>query len=123
MGNACVRSVVEGDALDVKRGDGSTHRLPLLSASASLDAANKRAVVSLVNRCLDSKLDCRLRLDGGAAAQGRARRLWTEAASAHNSAAQPDAVTVAQLECAAKAGEWTETLPPHSVTVLEVGLA
>jgi len=123
MGNTGVRAAVEGDAIEAKRGDGSAHRLPLLSASASLDAAGKRAAISLVNRSLDSELQCRIRLDGGAAAKGEARRLWATAANAHNSAEHPAAVAPVEAHCAARGSEWTETLPPHSVTVLVISLA
>jgi len=122
MGNTGVRTVAESDVVDAKRPDGSTHDLPLLSASASADAKGRRAVVSLVNRSLDADLECCIRLDGGSAQSGSARRLWAESASAHNSAQRPDAVAPVEGDCAASGSEWTEPLPAHSVTVLQVNL-
>jgi alpha-N-arabinofuranosidase len=123
MGNTGVRTVAESDVVEAKRSDGSTHDLPLLSASASVDAKGKRAVVSLVNRSLDADLECRIRLDGGSAQSGCVKRLWAEAANAHNSAQHPDAVAPVGADCAASGSEWTEALPPHSLTVLQVNLA
>lgn len=121
-GKIGVRAEVDGDRMAVKRSDGSSYDLPLVSASASVAAGRRQVVVSLVNRSLDSDVECRVRLEGGAAVAGRARRLWAEAANAHNSAEEPNAVAPAKAASAAKGSDWTEALPAHSVTVVEIAL-
>ena len=107
-------------AANIHGGKPHTDSLALLSASAS--KKDGKLIVSLSNRQPDAAQEVTLTVRDGAL-HGGTLHTMAGAANAHNSADQPDAVGVTQVDIQAQGDTLTLTLPPCSVQTLTLNLA
>lgn len=110
--------VLDGPTVEV----GDT-KVPLVSLSAS--TSGEEALISLTNGSIDEDLDVRLDLRGMSASVLRARVLSGDGPAAHNSSANPSAVSPVPLAVEIVDGVLAVRLPAHAFATieLEVGAA
>ena len=109
-----------GAAANIHGGRPHTDSLALLSASAS--KKDGRLIVSLSNRQPDEAQEVTLTVRDASLHGGRLHTM-AGAANAHNTAEQPDAVGITQMDVQAQGDTLTLTLPPCSVQTLVLNLA
>ena len=96
----------------------AAHRYPL-DAVATCDQEQESWRLALVNRLPDCELDCKIRMEGTPLhGTHRATLLSGDSPNAYNDVGTPDRVIPQQSELAFLDG--AISLPPHSVTILEV---
>lgn len=107
--------VLDGPTVDVRG-----KAVPLVSLSAS--TSGQGAIISLTNGSIDEGLDLRLNLRGMSASVARARVLSGDDPSAHNSTANPSAVSPVPLAVDLVDGVLTVSLPAHAFATIELDL-
>ena len=92
--------------------------VPRLDAVATFSAEARRLCVSVVNRGERDEERCEIRLDGLRPKRLRRAVLWADAVDRANTAAEPDAVSVAWSEHEISGAPREEAFAPHSCTLL-----
>ena len=123
MGNDGVRLDLDGvPTVSARGGDGREVALPVVSASASVDAAGKEAVLTLQNLHLTESCDCRIRLRGGSIAKASARILTAKDVRDHNGPDAPGKVKPKRFVVDAKATTLRAEVPPHALVSVKIRL-
>jgi alpha-N-arabinofuranosidase len=95
---------------------------PLSLVSASASVKDGSILVSVSNRHHSETQEVEITLCGRAAAQGVVSSVFGDAPNAHNSAEQPERVTVRTADMQTTDGKVVLTLPPCSVHTLVLGV-
>ncbi|MFW6161855.1 MAG: alpha-L-arabinofuranosidase C-terminal domain-containing protein [Planctomycetota bacterium] len=124
LGNASVRLDLDDVPTVTARGaDGREVALPVVSASASMDAGRKRAVVTFQNLHLDEPCSVRLRLRGGSVAKATAKVLTAGDVREVNGPAAPRRVRPRRFELEARKRSLRAEVPPHALVSVTVRLS
>jgi len=114
---------LETPELTVSGPAGTSARLPLVDGAASRSADGRTLVLTLVNRHLEEAIECRISLRGeGRIDGGLHQQLTADDIRAANSAADPERVRPTRAPFPAAGTTVAVTLPPHSVTALQLTL-
>jgi len=123
MGKAAVRVDLDGvPTVEARRADGAAVQLPVVSASASLDAAKGQCAVTLANLHLAEPLDVAITLRGGKVGKVAARILTARNVRDHNGPDAPNRVRPRRLALAARGSTLRATIPPHTLVAAKVVL-
>ena len=124
MGRDAVR--VELDDVPVVQawtGDGRAIGLPVVSASASVDADGKAMLVTFQNLHLTDECPCTVALKGARIAKATAKVLTARSVRDVNSADAPSKVRPKRFAAETTARTLRAAVPPHSLVSVEVRLA
>lgn len=123
LGNLSLQDELAGPEYEVPGPAGATKRLPLVDVSASRRPGNGDLVLTLVNRHLSEAIECVVQVHGGLdVADGQLQQLQGDDVRARNSAAEPCRVQPTTRRFTPTGSEFALTLPPHSVSALQVAL-
>jgi alpha-N-arabinofuranosidase len=119
QGGTAVRTTVASESVVFKARDGEDD-LAVVGASASRKAG--RLFVTLTNAHAEREIEVELELVGGASSQGAKARVLTGEIHAHNTFDAPETVAPQAMGLSAVGDTMTITLPPASVTAIEMVL-
>ncbi len=120
MGARSVPLRIRADEIAVPA-DGGSARMAGLSGSASM--IGKRLTVTLTNPSLDVGKKARVRVAGGAIAEGRGRVLTHENMQARNSFERPNEVQLAPVRVDLREGDAEVVIPRQAVVALELRIS
>ncbi len=123
LGNLSLQDELAGPEYEVPATSGPAKRLPLVDVSASRRPSDGGLVLTLVNRHLSEAIECVVQVHGSlAVAEGKLQQLQGDDVRARNGADAPGRVQPTACHFTPRGNEFALTLPPHSVSALQVAL-
>ena len=123
MGNTLVYDELDSPTIAVARPGGASGALALVSTSASVSPDRRRLVLTLVNRHIDTPVECAIQVKGDFRLRGwEVSTLGGTDVREYNSAEEPELVQPEPGTISGRERELRIELPPHSVSTVTVGL-
>ena len=122
-GPAAVDAHVDCGGYNVTFDERPIEGVPYLDVSATLDRETSRLFISVVNRHRDDEAAAHVRIrDAAPATEARLYRLWHEDPLARNTINAPDEIVPHESSIEISGPAFHVALPPHSYSILEIGL-
>jgi len=119
-GNIELDAWVKCDAFDVPE---KRVELPFLDVSTTLDLAEKKLFMSVVNRHFDKDIEANIKVEEGrVASEGNVHVLHHENPLAMNTYREPERVKPMTLHTSGFSNSFNWTFPAHSYTIIELNL-